>query len=270
MAELLEPAVVRKAARPATRRRRLRSVVIGVGIVALALSYAQWMVMPGVTPLMGPGLAMAGVALVTWLFIDTLVTTFRRYRAGRRLPLLSLALSAAVFVVVVALPLSRLPAAFSTPEPGAPRILSGFRDWLGAEGYPRIDGLHRGVDVAGPVGAAVLASADGRVILASDSGGSCGLMVVIVHDADGHRTIYCHLSQTSVRVGDDVRRGEIIGAVGTSGMRPWPGYEHVHWMLQMERNGPWLDPIARTVGCFDPGRTYPTDRLVLTYPVGCR
>jgi murein DD-endopeptidase MepM/ murein hydrolase activator NlpD len=74
---------------------------------------------------------------------------------------------------------------------GAPRILAGFGDWRGAEGYPRLD-PHRGIDVLGRVGSDVLAAAAGRVVVARDSQDLCGLIVVVVHDPHGYRTVYCH------------------------------------------------------------------------------
>jgi murein DD-endopeptidase MepM/ murein hydrolase activator NlpD len=113
----------------------------------------------------------------------------------------------------------------------------------------------------------VLAAAGGRVRVARDNADSCGLTVVLQHDA--YRTIYCHLSAVSVTLGDEVRRGQPIGAIGTSGMRPWPRYEHVHLELRNGMSGVRADPLTKTVGCFDATRTYPADRLLLTYPVAC-
>ena len=52
-------------------------------------------------------------------------------------------------------------------------------------------------------------------------------------------------------------------------MRAWPGYEHVHWQPQKGKGGPYEDPVWKTMGCFDATGLYPTDRLVLTYPVKC-
>lgn len=153
-----------------------------------------------------------------------------------------------------------------------PQILSGFRDWLGAEGFPRIEGSfpHSGVDVAGRRGSRVIAAADGLVTVARDSRNTCGLIVVIEHQPYGYRTVYCHLSQLSVKSGEGVRRGQRIGAIGATGLRAWPGYEHVHWEMQSV-GMPWVrqDPVRRTVGCFDSTKVYPTDRLVFTYPVRC-
>jgi murein DD-endopeptidase MepM/ murein hydrolase activator NlpD len=152
---------------------------------------------------------------------------------------------------------------------GAPRILTGFGDWRGAAGYPRLD-AHRGIDVKGRVGADVLAAADGRITVARDREDLCGLIVVVVHDPHGYRTVYCHLAEIAVKVGEGVARGQRLGALGTSGQRAWPGYEHVHLELQRGTDPRDLeDPISRMVGCFDPAARYPTDRLALTYPVPC-
>ena len=59
--------------------------------------------------------------------------------------------------------------------------------------YPRLD-PHRGIDVKGHVGADVLAVAEGRVTVARDNQDLCGLIVVVVHDPHGYRTVYCHLA----------------------------------------------------------------------------
>jgi len=160
------------------------------------------------------------------------------------------------------------------PSGGAasPLILSGFGDWLGAEGFPRVEGRfpHSGVDVAGSLGSPVLAAADGLVTVAQEGRDTCGAIVVIDHLTFGYSTIYCHLSQVSVSPGEEVKRGQRIGAIGTTGLSAWPGYEHVHWELQ-PRGRFWdrEDPLSRTVGCFDETLVYPTNRFVLTYPVSC-
>jgi murein DD-endopeptidase MepM/ murein hydrolase activator NlpD len=172
-------------------------------------------------------------------------------------------------IFLVLLPLAHLMRAVTPPRDGAPRIHAGFGDWLGSEGYPRLS-PHRGIDVAGRIGADVLAAADGRVTTARDNRDRCGLIVAIDHEPHGLRTIYSHLSEIAVRVGDTVKRGQRIGAVGTSGQRAFPGFEHVHLELQRGRDINALeDPLARMVGCFDEAKVYPADRLVLTYPVRC-
>ena len=116
----------------------------------------------------------------------------------------------------------------------------------------------------------MLAAADGRVTVARDNRDLCGLIVVIAHDPHGYRTVYCHFSAISVTSGEIVKRGQKIGAIGTTGQRAWPGYEHVHLELQRGVSARDIeDPAPRIVGCFDGTKLYPADRLVLTYPVKC-
>jgi murein DD-endopeptidase MepM/ murein hydrolase activator NlpD len=74
-----------------------------------------------------------------------------------------------------------------------------------------------------------------------------------------------------VQIGNEVRRGQRIGTLGTTGQRAWPGYEHVHLELQRGTDVRAVeDPIGRLAGCFDARASYPSDRLVLTYPVACQ
>jgi murein DD-endopeptidase MepM/ murein hydrolase activator NlpD len=201
-------------------------------------------------------------------FVRSIVQLERRRREGRLRPF-PLLVNAVAVVFFVLLPLAHLVRAGRPTLDGTPRIHAGFGDWLGAEGYPRLS-RHRGLDIAGQPGADVLAAAGGRVTVARDNGDACGLIMVIDHDPHGLRTVYCHFSAIAVRVGDAVRRGQRIGAVGTSGQRAWPGFEHVHLEVQRGRDVDALeDPRPRIVGCFEETRSYPDDRLVLTYPVKC-
>lgn len=159
------------------------------------------------------------------------------------------------------------------------RVLSGFGDLRDGEGKPR-GRPHSGVDVWGNRGDPVLAGASGDVVSIGDepsglSYPTCGKYVVIQHDVPNAliapRTTYCHFSSISVKLGDFVKRGDRIGTIGTTGWRSQPtttGYEHVHWELMTGRG--MVDPLPLTVGCFDPKQAYPTDRLVLTYPVECK
>lgn len=212
-----------------------------------------------------PALAIAGGALL----VLSAIRAARGLRRGARRPTIGLAVSAVATLLFAVLPFARLVYMMAPAADGAPRILAGFGDWRGAEGYPRLD-AHRGIDVKGRVGAAVLAAADGRVTVARDRQDLCGLIVVVVHDPHGYRTVYCHLAEIAVTVGEGVARGQRLGALGTSGQRAWPGYEHVHLELQRGTDPKDLeDPISRMVGCFDPAARYPADRLALTYPVPC-
>lgn len=216
-----------------------------------------------------PAVALVGGVAATTGLVRALRRLGRRDRLQRGADALRLGMLLLAFVFLAILPLVRLIGVLTAPSTGSPYILAGFGDWIGGEGYPH-PGRHRGIDVKGVVGSDVLAAADGRVVLARDEGDLCGLIAVIVHDPHGYRTIYCHSASLLVRPGDDVRRGQRIATLGTTGQRAWPGYEHVHLELHRgtDRNDV-EDPMRRMAGCFDAAASYPTDRLVLTYPVAC-
>lgn len=212
-----------------------------------------------------PAVAIAGAAFL----VLSALRAARDLRRGARRPTVGLAIIAVATLLFAVLPLARFIHTMMPAARAGPRILAHFGDWRGAEGYPRLD-RHRGIDVKGRVGTDVLATADGRITVARDRPDLCGLIVVVVHDPHGYRSVYCHLSEIAVKVGDPVARGQRLGALGTSGQRAWPGYEHVHLELQRGIDpSDLLDPLAHIVGCFDAGARYPTDRLALTYPVPC-
>lgn len=101
-------------------------------------------------------------------------------------------------------------------------------------GGTRTQGIHgyNGVDIAAPTGTSILASAEGDVIVAKQTGwnGGYGSYIVIQHD-NGSQTLYSHASRVLVSMGQHVTRGQIIGAVGASGKATGP---HVHFEI---RNG---------------------------------
>jgi murein DD-endopeptidase MepM/ murein hydrolase activator NlpD len=242
-------------------------LALPAGVVVLVGASTPW-IAQRVPRFLFPAVAAAGAALVAFSLVNSLVRFVRGLRAEARFRFFPVVMNVVATVFLVILPLTHLLRAMTPSGDGAPAILAGFGDWLGAEGYPRLN-PHRGIDIAGSMGADVLAAADGRVTVARDNGDLCGLIVVIDHVHD-YRTVYCHFSEISVRAGDSVKRGQRIGAVGTSGQRAWPGFEHVHLELQRGRDIQDIeDPLPRLVGCFDGTRRYPADRLVLTYPVKC-
>ena len=71
-----------------------------------------------------------------------------------------------------------------------------------------------------------------------------------------------------MKPGETVKRGQRIGAVGTTGQRAWPGYEHAQLELRQGQHD-LEDPMPRMLGCFDGTKPYPGNRPVLTYPVKC-
>lgn len=97
--------------------------------------------------------------------------------------------------------------------------------------------LHSGIDIAAPQGTTLSAAADGRVIFAGWYGGY-GNAIVIDHGG-GTSTLYGHCSQIFVGVGQDVQRGQAIGAVGMTGDATGP---HVHF--EVRRDGKPVDPLG--------------------------
>jgi len=96
--------------------------------------------------------------------------------------------------------------------------------------------VHRGVDITAPVGTPVRASADGVVLHAGLLSGY-GRLIVIDHGG-GTQTYYAHLSRFSVVPGQEIRQGEVIGAVGMSGRVTAP---HLHY--EVRRNGNPTNPV---------------------------
>lgn len=82
---------------------------------------------------------------------------------------------------------------------------------------PKQGGLYNdGINIAAPRGTPVLAAADGEVAYVGSDIGSYGNLVLIRHGG-GMVTAYAHMSGVTVRKGERVRKGQSIGAVGTSG-----------------------------------------------------
>lgn len=130
------------------------------------------------------------------------------------------------------------------PEPGAPGQLmwpvSGpITDPFGMRMHPVFHRMimHNGIDIGVPTGTPVAAAASGTIIVASYQG-NCGNMVAIDHHG-GLSTLYCHLSQMFVGVGQEVQRGQAIGAAGATGDATGP---HVHFQVMI--NGHPVDPMS--------------------------
>lgn len=102
-------------------------------------------------------------------------------------------------------------------------------------GYAR---LHSGIDFAAPTGTPIRAAADGEVVWASWRGGY-GRCIILLH-GDGVATLYAHCSETVVRPGQEVKRGQWIGNVGSTGMSTGP---HLHFEIRV--NGHPVNPIGR-------------------------
>ena len=96
---------------------------------------------------------------------------------------------------------------------------------------------HTGVDIAAPFGSGISASDDG-IVVATGPVAVGGLRVCVQH-AGGLQTCYYHTSAVYVSPGQTVTRGQLIAAIGLTGVTTGP---HVHWELKV--NGVPQDPLA--------------------------
>ena len=88
--------------------------------------------------------------------------------------------------------------------------------------------MHSGLDFRGPLGAPIYAAADGRVSFAGVKNGY-GNCLEIVH-GNGMMTRYAHMSGFRARVGQTIKAGEVIGAIGSSGRSTGP---HLHFEVRV-------------------------------------
>ncbi|MDY7219925.1 peptidoglycan DD-metalloendopeptidase family protein [Denitrificimonas sp. JX-1] len=106
---------------------------------------------------------------------------------------------------------------------------------------------HKGVDYAAPRGTPIKATGDGRVSLAGRKGGY-GNTVVIKHGKH-YQTLYAHMQgfAKGIRAGSNVKQGQIIGYIGTTGLSTGP---HLHYEFQV--NGVHVDPLSQKLPTADP------------------
>lgn len=115
-----------------------------------------------------------------------------------------------------------------------PNVISTFGVRRASGGKGR---LHRGIDIKGPYGSPIIASADGVVTLSGVQSGY-GDIVVLKH-SDSCSTAYAHLSARYVHEGDTVKKGEKIGALGRTGRASTP---HLHYEVRL--SGAAVNPAS--------------------------
>ena len=99
--------------------------------------------------------------------------------------------------------------------------------------------LHKGIDIAGPVGTPVLAAADGEVVSAGWNSGGYGNLIKIEH-LDGSTTIYAHNHKIMVNKGQRVYKGEQIAQMGNTGFSTG---SHLHFEIHSRERG-IINPLA--------------------------
>ncbi len=131
-------------------------------------------------------------------------------------------------------PLRAFTGRFGMPVRG--RITSGF----GVRFHPilRVSRMHTGIDMGAGHGAPIYAAAAGEVVAASHMRGYGN--VVIVSHGGGVTTVYAHASRLLVRSGQRVKRGQVIAAVGSTGLSTGP---HLHFEVRV--NGRPVNPLGR-------------------------
>jgi murein DD-endopeptidase MepM/ murein hydrolase activator NlpD len=131
--------------------------------------------------------------------------------------------------------LSHTPAIQPVSNKDLNRIASGFGSRIDPV-YKTVK-FHYGLDFSAPQGTPIYATADGTVTTAGNTGNGYGNYVIINHGY-GYETLYGHMVRVKARNGQAVKRGEVIGWVGSTGKSTGP---HLHY--EVHKNGQKLDPI---------------------------
>jgi len=126
------------------------------------------------------------------------------------------------------------PSSFGWPVSGPITSPFGMRSDPFGRGFT----MHTGLDIGAPMGATITAAAAGHVIFADWYGGY-GKAIIIDHGGKTV-TLYGHCSQWFVSKGQDVQRGQAIGAIGSTGNSTGP---HLHFEVRV--NGVPVDPTGR-------------------------
>lgn len=101
--------------------------------------------------------------------------------------------------------------------------------------------FHAGIDIARPAGTRIIAASDGTVVQAGWAAGY-GLLVTVDHGG-GVQTRYAHLSGLGVSPGQRIRRGDVLGSVGSTGRSTGP---HLHYEVRV--NGRPVSPVSARKG----------------------
>lgn len=115
------------------------------------------------------------------------------------------------------------------------RFASGFG--MRNDPFTGVRRFHNGIDLAGLPGTPIRAAMAGRVVHIETQIGNYGRFVILRHDR-GYQTLYGHLDEFSVRVGEYVSQGGQVGTMGNTGRSTGP---HLHFSVI--KNGSFVDPL---------------------------
>lgn len=130
--------------------------------------------------------------------------------------------------------------------------------------------MHAGIDLAGPIGTPIYATADGMVTAAAWNNGGYGNLIKIEHGR-GIETRYGHLSAITVRPGQRVRRGELIGKMGSTGRSTG---SHLHYEVRIDGRAvnpiPFMKSTDYLLAMRNRGTSGSMDQVALGGPAGAR
>lgn len=131
--------------------------------------------------------------------------------------------------------LAAIPAIQPVRNENLKRMASGFG--YRSDPFTKARKFHEGMDFTAKTGTPIFASGDGVVVRADNTASGFGNHIVIRHGF-GYETLYGHLSKYKARVGQRVKRGDIIGYVGSTGRSEAP---HLHY--EVHKNGEVVNPL---------------------------
>ena len=97
--------------------------------------------------------------------------------------------------------------------------------------------MHTGIDIGAAHGTDIISSADGVVTSVIYNEGGYGWYIMVYH-GDGITTLYAHCSKVIAKVGQQVKQGQVIALVGSTGASTGP---HIHFEVRV--NGKHTNPL---------------------------
>ena len=131
--------------------------------------------------------------------------------------------------------LSAIPAIQPVKNEQLKQMASGFG--YRSDPFTKVRKFHAGMDFSAKTGTPIYATGDGVVDRADNTASGYGNHIVIRHGF-GYETLYAHLSKYKVRAGQRVKRGDVIGYVGSTGRSEAP---HLHY--EVHKNGEVVNPL---------------------------
>ncbi|HUE79148.1 MAG TPA: M23 family metallopeptidase [Sphingomicrobium sp.] len=136
--------------------------------------------------------------------------------------------------------------------------------------FARRAAMHAGIDLAGTVGTAIYATADGVITDAGYNSGGYGNLIKIDHGR-GIETRYAHLSKMTVSTGQRVKRGDLIGRMGSTGRSTG---SHLHYEVRIDGRAvnpvPFMKSTDYLVAMQRKANAAPMDQVALGGPTAAR